>query len=202
MRPVAAGQGRHPHWQSLYQDDNWRRLPWFADALEPTIEQYLQEHPLTGTCLDLGCGDGTQAARMAERGFTVTGVDIAPGAIRAAQRFAEPQLTFICRDALTLRPAKPYDIVIDRGFLHVLPLHDRIRYVELLRAATRPSGLVLLNCFSSDEPDPGFGPERFSRPGVEQLLGRAFRVEEHFQFRWTGPLQARPLTHFFAIRRV
>ncbi|AXR05990.1 methyltransferase domain-containing protein [Salinimonas sediminis] len=54
-----------------------------------------------GTLLDIGCGTGRNTANLAARGFTVTGVDLAPGMVAyASQRFA--RLTFKIADAQAL----------------------------------------------------------------------------------------------------
>jgi ubiquinone/menaquinone biosynthesis C-methylase UbiE len=47
-----------------------------------------------GRVLDVGCGDGTFAARVAEHGAQVTGLDFAPTALKRA-RAAHPELEFV-----------------------------------------------------------------------------------------------------------
>ena len=47
-----------------------------------------------GRVLDVGCGDGTFAARVAELGGQVTGLDFAPTALKLA-RAAHPELEFV-----------------------------------------------------------------------------------------------------------
>jgi SAM-dependent methyltransferase len=58
------------------------RRPWLAqlDGVRNAVRQelitvQLAAHPPNGTVLDVGCGQGTQAIRLAERGCVVTGVD-------------------------------------------------------------------------------------------------------------------------------
>lgn len=58
----------------------------------------------SGRLLDIGCGTGRNSANLAARGFTVTGVDLAPGMVAyASQRFTH--LTFKIADARAL----PFD---------------------------------------------------------------------------------------------
>src|SRR5688500_7310833 len=47
--------------------------------------------------LDLGCGVGRVAASLQRRGFSVTGIDISPIALRAARR-AVPDASFVALD--------------------------------------------------------------------------------------------------------
>jgi SAM-dependent methyltransferase len=68
-----------------------------------------------GTALDLGCGTGPNALMLAERGWSVVGVDWAGHAIDlAAQAAAEQGLdaTFVVGDITAWDPPAKYDLVI------------------------------------------------------------------------------------------
>src|SRR5579872_514118 len=57
----------------------------YSDALFQTILEYARV-PLKGAVLDLACGTGLAMMPYLERGFTVTGVDIAPAMMEVARQ--------------------------------------------------------------------------------------------------------------------
>jgi SAM-dependent methyltransferase len=67
-----------------------------------------------GRALDLGCGEGGDAIWLAERGWTVTGVDISPTAVARATRAArerELPAEFRTVDLETWRTEETFDLV-------------------------------------------------------------------------------------------
>src|SRR5882724_778740 len=91
-----------------------------ADAhLKGDVEIYAGLAPAGGSFLELGCGTGRLAFALAERGFTVTGVDIAPAMLAQAaakQADAEPELArrveFKRADMTVLDLKRTFDAVI------------------------------------------------------------------------------------------
>lgn len=82
-------------------------------------------HPV-GSALDVGCGPGQVAVRLAKLapGLTITGIDIAPAMIeratrRAASAGVADRVTFKVGDALALPfPDQQFDLVISTFSLH------------------------------------------------------------------------------------
>lgn len=95
--------------------------------------------------IDLGCGTGSNAVFLAQRGFEVTAVDFASSAIQKAQRKAEAtgvQVEFIMDDLTNLQKVKgTFDFLVDYGTLDDLSPEDRDLYVRnvlrLVHAGTR-----------------------------------------------------------------
>jgi len=69
-----------------------------------------------GTVLDLGCGTGAHAVRLAQRGFEVVGVDLSDGMLEAARRRADragsATVSFVRGDIRSLRLDRQFDAVI------------------------------------------------------------------------------------------
>jgi SAM-dependent methyltransferase len=83
--------------------------------------------------LEYGCGLGGQAFDLAERGATVTGIDISEVAVVQARKRAgsNPRLTFQRADAESLEfPAASFDLVCGSGILHHLDLDKGLREVH------------------------------------------------------------------------
>ena len=73
-------------WEDFYAPG---RRPWSGNPNRVLVDE-LDRLPLTPTtALDLGCGTGGDALWLAERGWTVTGVDIAAAALAQAERAAD-----------------------------------------------------------------------------------------------------------------
>ncbi|TFV90560.1 trans-aconitate 2-methyltransferase [Blastococcus sp. CT_GayMR16] len=81
--------------------------------------------------VDLGCGEGTMTATLAERwpGAGVTGVDSSPEMLAAAATSAVPgRVEFVLGDVRDWAPDAPVDVVVSNAVLHWVPGH-----AELLR---------------------------------------------------------------------
>jgi ubiquinone/menaquinone biosynthesis C-methylase UbiE len=102
--------------------------------------------PLPLTVLDVGCGTGFLAFRMAELGHTAVGIDLAEEMLAEAQRKAAGTglpVTFRRGDAEAPPPDDaPFDVILERHLLWTLP-----QPMEALRhwqALLKPGGLLLL----------------------------------------------------------
>lgn len=102
-----------------------------------------------GRALDLGCGEGADAIWLAQRGWSVVGIDIAASAIERARAAAaaagvsEDRLRFAAADLSELDEAGPYDLVAS-SFLHSpvqLPRETILRHAATLVA---PGGHLLV----------------------------------------------------------
>ncbi len=75
-----------------------------------------------GRALDVACGLGATAIALAEAGFDVTAIDIAPTALaRASEHAARRGVTveWQCADLSDLRlPAARYDLIVNIGFVN------------------------------------------------------------------------------------
>lgn len=121
--------------------------PWDTGITPPEVVEFLERTP-PGNALDLGCGTGTNAVAMARRGWKVTGVDFAGGAIRRARRKAAQAgvaADFLVADVSDLSGLSgPYDYALDLGCLHGLPERQRAGYAAGLARLVRPGGLYML----------------------------------------------------------
>ncbi|PZE23122.1 bifunctional 2-polyprenyl-6-hydroxyphenol methylase/3-demethylubiquinol 3-O-methyltransferase UbiG [Curtobacterium sp. MCBD17_028] len=99
----------------------------------PYLVQAAEAGP-PGSALDAGCGTGRDAVWLAEHGWHVTGVDIAPTALeRAARRAAVAEVTdavtWVATDLTTWEPERRFDLVTT-AYAHAtipqLALYERI----------------------------------------------------------------------------
>jgi SAM-dependent methyltransferase len=101
--------------------------------------------------LDVGCGDGFLAARLARRGTCVIGLDIdAPVLRRARERFPDAPVTWCHGDVLThaFEPGS-FDAVVSNATLHHLPeTRAALRHLSQL---VRPGGTLAIVGFPRAE---------------------------------------------------
>ena len=90
--------------------------------------------------LDVGCGAGALARRLASRVSSVDAVDRSPAMIAAAGEAAPPNLTLHRADLRTVDlPAGQYDAVVSSAVLHHLPLSD---VLPRMARWVRPGGVL------------------------------------------------------------
>ena len=93
-----------------------------------------------GRVLDVGCGAGAFAARLADHAEHVDAVDKSAPMIEATRRRAPANVSCIHADVLKLSlPADHYDAIVSIAALHHLPLDDALRHVA---PALRPGGVL------------------------------------------------------------
>jgi SAM-dependent methyltransferase len=97
--------------------------------------------PRCGRVLDVGCGAGRFAARLAERADRVDALDASPAMITEARRIGPANVTCLLGDAATADlPADAYDAVTSISALHHM---DLPAVLPRLAAALRPGGLLI-----------------------------------------------------------
>ncbi|MGW0421693.1 class I SAM-dependent methyltransferase [Streptomyces sp. NPDC003015] len=93
--------------------------------------------------LDVGCGDGVLARKLAGRAASVTGVDRSPEMIQQARAAASGNITFLEADYLdgTALPEGTYDFVSAVAVVHHAPFEDAVTGLVRLLA---PGGRLVI----------------------------------------------------------
>jgi 2-polyprenyl-3-methyl-5-hydroxy-6-metoxy-1,4-benzoquinol methylase len=155
-------------WQRTWADPDFRPA-WQPKQLPEELHAAIAEQwfPRGATLLDVGCGSGQLAAWLADCELHVTGVDIAPAAIERARRVhgATPHgPRFEVADMCGPLPALgQFQLLVDRGCLHVIPEHDHAAYAANAAALTAPSGRFLLLYAVDKRRNPDAGAEETLR---------------------------------------
>ncbi|HLA44614.1 MAG TPA: class I SAM-dependent methyltransferase, partial [Aggregatilineales bacterium] len=137
--------------------------------------QYITEHASIGAAvLDVGCGAGITILELAQRGYQVSGVDLAPMMIEKAQELARKQ-GLSCDLRVASADRLPYDNeVFDRVIALGLPgnLRDDTACLAEIWRVLRPQGQILVSV-------PNFlGMDRWIAVprSLPLILGHEFRV--------------------------
>ena len=162
-----------------------RRPRWDTGTTPPELERFVANAP-PGRALDLGCGTGTNVVYLARHGWEAVGVDFVGRAIAKARRRAREagvpdRSSFFIADVTRLQfLSGPFDLALDIGCLHSLPVRDRAAYAAALARLVRPGGVFLLYAFAPGGPATGLTADdvramftdRFDVVRVEEGRGR------------------------------
>ena len=185
--PVS-GRERAHHWDAAYKTSGVTAVSWFQPTVTTSID--LIERlgiPKSGAIIDIGGGASVLADELLDRGFTdVSVLDVSKAALAEVRKRlgAHTSLALLQQDLLTWRPERRYDLWHDRALFHFLVERgEQERYLETLRSALGPEGLVIVATFASDGPEycSGLPVVRYSPADLAATLGPQFRVVEAFR---------------------
>ncbi|WP_437231138.1 class I SAM-dependent methyltransferase [Planctomicrobium sp. SH661] len=172
-------------WNDRYRDGD---LPWDTGRPSTELQNLFNRSPVAPCrALDIGCGTGTNSVWLAERGFDITGVDLASLAVeRAEQRAASAgvQARFVAGDLLQLSDlGEPFQFFFDRGCYHVIRRDVPGAYAPAVarHLADGARGLILAG--NAREPhDPG--PPVVTEEQIREDLGTEFKILDLHEFRF------------------
>lgn len=163
-------------------EDVKRFLKWLRKSEDVALEKL--------RVLDLGSGLGKHAHFLAERGSAVTGLEIAPTALRIAkQRVSDLGLTvdYRAHDIGLPLPFTPrsFDLVLDVLSSNSLTDHGRATLVAETARILTPNGYLFLKTLSKDDKHaqtllathPGPEPDTYVMPGLG-LTERVFARDD------------------------
>jgi 2-polyprenyl-3-methyl-5-hydroxy-6-metoxy-1,4-benzoquinol methylase len=164
-----------------------------AQIYDVQDEGYEEDYPLTeqwarslgGPLLDLACGTGRMAIRLAELGYQVTGVDITPEMIARARQKAAKQsvsIEWVVADARTFHLQKqfPFIYMLENVFQFFLTRADQEAMLARVREHLLPQGCFLFETRNPTTRNLVVGrrpePQTFTLPDGGQLV----ITEQHY----------------------
>ena len=106
------------YYNMLYKDKDYRGEVEYIDLL------IREKFPEAKTILDLGCGTGRHAQLLAEKNYTVFGVDVSEDMLSIAKQLpSNPNLAFQHGDIRSLSLGRKYDIVV--SLFHVMSYQSK-----------------------------------------------------------------------------
>ena len=158
-----------------YRDADPEDLPWFHAEPDPDLLALFNgvlPEP-AARVLDLGAGPSVHGIKLAARGHRVTCIDGVPEARDMAMALAERRgvaLDYRVGDAIRETPEGPFDLILDRGFLHTLEPGERPVWRAAVAGALAEGGSLVIKCFDR-RPPRDFGPTGLTAREVVEALG-------------------------------
>jgi SAM-dependent methyltransferase len=178
--------GRGSTWWDEFFTDRAKPIPFFVDWPDENLVTWFEEGLLApGRVLELGCGNGRDAAYLAGRGCRVDAVDFSAEALEWATARIGEVVNFQNCDVFDAQfEDGSYDLVYDSGCFHHLAPHRRQDYVSLVDRALKPGGRYGLVCF---RPEGGSGytdQQVYERASLGGGLGY---TEDELRLLWGRP---------------
>ncbi|MGI9585270.1 MAG: class I SAM-dependent methyltransferase [Acidimicrobiia bacterium] len=152
-------------WDARYEEVDllWSKEP---NLFLPLLVEDLK----TGTALDLACGEGRNALWLARNGWSVTGVDFSPVAIKKARAIARnTEVNWLVDDVTAVDTATQFDLVI--MFYIQLPPDDLARAFQRAVASLAPGGTLVGVGHAIRNLEDGYGgPQYPERLWTEELV--------------------------------
>ncbi len=187
-------------WENRYKSLKGSEMPWYNPELDKDLQKVLEKLKIvSGTFLDLGTGPATQAKKLADMGFKVTGTDISEEAIRLAKETFNG-IEFLQDDILNTSLTKSFDYILDRGCFHVIVPEKREIYAGNVIKLLNDSGRLFIKCFSNRMPETGHGPYLISEQIVSETFENKFIIEEIFETEFSSAV-ARTIKALFVTLR-
>jgi len=158
-----------------------------------------------GRAVILGCGSGTNAVYLAENGFDVTAIDIAPTALVRGEekaRRAGVRVRWVLADVLAPPPLGTFDFVFDRGCYHHVRRLDAAGFVKAVCGLARGGTQVLILAGNANEPRRS-GPPRVKEEEIRGDFSALFDFQwlRQVRFDTTNPQGQGPLAWSVLLRR-
>lgn len=157
--------------------------PWERDTVPAPLVELSEQYLSPGRALDIGCGTGRDSVYLAQRGWTVTGVDCVTQALDAARRRAKSSgvdVNWVRGDVARLQElgiGDGYELLVDRGCFHGLTDTEREQYAQGIAAVAAPSARLLMLAFQPRSR--GLGPRGVTNEQIARHLGKAWNIVSH-----------------------
>jgi SAM-dependent methyltransferase len=195
-------------WNERYRTGD---LPWDSGRPSAELIRILREWEIVPCrALELGCGTGENAIYLAQQGFEVTALDIAPLAIERAEakaRSASVSVKLLAADVLALPDLGPqFPFVFDRGLYHAVRRENLEGYLRTLERVCAAGGWYLTLTGNANDPVVAeHGPPRVKAQELCGELDGLFALVQLREFTFEGaPYEGtpfRPLAWSALLRR-
>lgn len=144
-----ADMGKQAHWSAFYSEKIGPTAP------SPFCKMVAEELPKELSLLEVGCGNGRDAAHFANLGHKVTALDVSAEAIeRCNELHRDVSATFLHASVPEIVPryVGEFEVVYSRFVLHAMTLDEE---AEMLRGAAKvlvDNGLLFVECRSLKDP--------------------------------------------------
>lgn len=171
-----------PHYHELYANRNDAEAARFIDALIRRLRPAARS-----SALDLGCGAGRHAHRLAANGLDVTGLDLSANSIGAARAFERRGLRFRLHDMRMPFGRRAFDYVFNlfTSFGYFETTDEHLAVIRNITDALKPGGHIVLDYLNVRYADRRMTPEEIRRSAAATYYVTRWTDPHHFYKRIT-----------------
>jgi ubiquinone/menaquinone biosynthesis C-methylase UbiE len=171
------------HWENVYATKPAKELSWFQQHARRSLKLIQKYKPEKApSIIDVGGGASTLVDDLLENGYSkVSVLDLSDEALaKSRSRLGEmsSHVNWIVADVTQASlPAHGFDVWHDRAVFHFLTSEqERHAYVQQVRSAVKPGGLVIVATFAEDGPETcsGLPVKRYSASQLHAEFGERF----------------------------
>lgn len=166
---VPADHGRSEFWDEFYSRGGGVLAP---SPFAVHVQHLLDGHPRDIHLIEVGCGNGRDAAFFARAGLRVTAFDKSEKAIAFCREAHGGTIDFLASTFNTpgLSPSSA-DVIYSRFAVHAMTLEEELEFLVAAFAALRPDGRMFLEARSINDP--------LARQG--EVLSPTERIAGHYR---------------------
>ncbi|WP_039796934.1 class I SAM-dependent methyltransferase [Nocardia araoensis] len=159
--------------------------PWSIGEPQPELAALIEQGKFHGDVLDVGCGEAAISLYLAERGYSVVGLDLSPTAVELARAEAARRgLTNASFEVADVTSFTGYDgrfgTVVDSTLFHSIPVESRDGYQEAIVRAAAPGAsyfaLVFDRAGLPEAPQPG--PAPVTADELREVVSKYWTIDE------------------------
>jgi len=167
-------------WDRRYQKGD---TPWEKGYAAPPLTEFLARRKVSGRAFVPGCGTGHDVRVLAGQGAEVTGLDVAPRAIRLAK--SHPVVnreTYFLGDLFNLpdQLENKFDWVFEHTCFCAIPPARRSDYVHAVHGVLKDSGVLLAVFFLNPDNNGDGPPYGVSKGELDALFGSRFELQDEW----------------------
>lgn len=153
----------------MFGPERWAEVPAVADG----VERLTGKGGSRGRLLDLCCGPGRVSSEFARRGWEVTGVDLSPSYLEAAEESAADSglsVEYLRRNVRDFVRPDSFDVATDLyiSFGYFEDPRDDVVFLRNVRSSLKEGGSFVVETLGKETAARDFVPgERFARGGVQ-----------------------------------
>ncbi|MGZ4529604.1 MAG: class I SAM-dependent methyltransferase [Mycobacterium sp.] len=171
-------------WDAAYRQET--PPPWSIGRPQPELAVLIDEGKVRSDVLDAGCGHAALSLTLAERDYTVVGLDSSATAIEAAAVAAAERglttATFAQADVTNFRGYDGrFSTILDSGLFHALPPEKRQDYLQSILRAAAPGAALYILAFAAGvlgDADHGGAPRGFAEAELRDAVSVLWRVDD------------------------
>lgn len=156
------------YYNLLYKEKDYRGE---VDYIEKLIAQFSTKR--IESILDLGCGTGTHAHLLSQKGYSVVGIDRSQKMIDIAKKHETDHLNFFVGDVTTINLEKKFDVIV--SLFHVVSYitknEDLETFFNNISKHLENEGLLIFDCWYGPAVLTDRPAKRIKKLEDEQVLG-------------------------------